>query len=73
MSNHKVGWSQRALLSGQTEEQVLSILLGSQEFFNRAQTLAGSGTADERFVKALYQLLFNRTPGANEVSIELAP
>src|SRR5262249_15324481 len=40
---------------GQTEEQVLSDFLSSNEFFNRAQTLVGSGTPQERYVQSLYQ------------------
>jgi CSLREA domain-containing protein len=56
------------LLQGQTEETVLSGILGSTEFFNHAQTLVGSGTAQERFVQALYQLLLNRTGSASELA-----
>jgi hypothetical protein len=57
-----------ALLSGQTEEQVLSQLLASTEFFNRAQTLIGSGTPNERYVQALYMLLLNRAGEASGVA-----
>src|SRR5207302_855887 len=56
------------LLAGQTDEQVLSLILGSAEFYDRAQALSSSGTADERYVQALYQLLLNRTGGAVEVA-----
>jgi predicted outer membrane repeat protein len=48
------------LLATQTEEQVLGLLLSSGEFYARAQTLSTSGTADQRYVAALYQLLLNR-------------
>src|SRR5262249_31607096 len=34
----------------------------------RAQTLIASGTPNERFVKALYQVLLNRTASPGEVS-----
>jgi uncharacterized membrane protein len=54
------GWA-TMLQQGQTEEQVLSGILASSEFYARAQTLIGSGTADERYVQALYLLLLNRT------------
>jgi hypothetical protein len=54
------GWV-NLLLQGQSEEQVLSGILGSPEFYGRAQTLIGSGSADERYVQALYLLLLNRT------------
>jgi len=56
------------LLQGQTEEQVLSRILGSQEFFNHAQTLIASGTPQERLVQALYQLLLKRAGTAGEVA-----
>ena len=49
------------LQQGQTEEQVLSRILASQEFYTRAQTLISTGTADERYVQALYGLLLDRT------------
>jgi hypothetical protein len=61
------GWV-NLLLAGQTEEQVLSGILGGPEFFNHAQTLVGTGTPSQRFVQALYQLLLNRTGGTGEVS-----
>jgi hypothetical protein len=57
----EAGWV-NLLQSGQTEEQVLSGILASPEFYARAQTLSSSGTADERYVQALYLLLLNR-PG----------
>jgi autotransporter-associated beta strand protein len=60
------GWV-NLLLAGQTEEQVLGQILGSAEFYARAQTLAAAGTPDQRFVQALYQVLLNRTPAAAEV------
>jgi len=55
------------LLQGQNEEAVLSGILDSSEFYTRAQTLIGSGSADERYVQALYLVLLNRAgdaPGA---------
>jgi len=57
-----------SLLSGNTEEKVLSGILESQEFYSRAQTLIASGSADERYVRSLYLLLFNRTASAAEVT-----
>ncbi len=63
------------LLAGQTEEQVLSQVLGDSagsEFYNRAQGLVASGTADERYVKALYLVLLNRTPSDAEVAGQVA-
>jgi hypothetical protein len=58
------------LAQGQTEEQVLSNLLGDpgHEFFNRAQVLVNSGTPQERYVQALYMLLLNRTGSGTEIS-----
>jgi hypothetical protein len=49
-------------------EQVLRGILGSDEFFNLAQTLVGSGTADERYVQGLYQQLLNRSGTRAEVA-----
>src|SRR5262249_44196300 len=42
------------------------------EFFGRAQTLVRSGSPQERFVQALYQVLLGRTPGASEVTGHVA-
>jgi hypothetical protein len=60
------GWVKR--LASQSEEAVLSQVLSSSEFYSRAQTLNASGTADERYVQALYQLLLDRTPNTAEVA-----
>jgi hypothetical protein len=56
------------LLQGQTEETVLSLILGSPEFYQRAQTLVLTGTPDERFVQALYQVLLHRTGSSLDIS-----
>jgi hypothetical protein len=56
------------LQGGQTEEQVLSQVLGTTEFLNRAQTLVSSGTANERYIQALYQVLLGRTASSAEVA-----
>jgi uncharacterized protein YkwD len=60
------GWV-NALLRGATEEQVLAGILGSPEFYGRARSLIRSGTADEKFIRALYRLLLKRDAGAAEV------
>jgi len=52
------------LQQGQTDEQVLSGILGSPEFTDRAQTLIGSATGSLSYVQALYHLLLNRTAPA---------
>jgi hypothetical protein len=63
----ELGWV--GLLSqGQTEEQVLSQILASPEFFGRAQGLVTSGSADERYAQALYLVLLNRTGSPAEVA-----
>jgi hypothetical protein len=54
--------------SGQTEEQVLSVILSSNEFFDRAQALIPTGTAQERYVQALYLLLLNRSAAPGELA-----
>jgi hypothetical protein len=56
------------LAQGQTHEQVLSGILSSDEFVNRTQSLVASGTADERYVQSLYQVLLNRTGTAADVA-----
>jgi hypothetical protein len=61
----ELGWVNA--LSVQPREQVLNQILGSVEFFGRAQVLIGSGTADQRFVGALYQLVLIRTGNSGEV------
>jgi hypothetical protein len=70
-NGEELGWV-NALVSGQTEEQVLSQILASPAFFARAQTLVPSGTADERYVEALYQALLGRAGGAPEVAAWVA-
>ena len=49
------------LLSGQSEEQVLGGILASAEFFARAQTLAATGSPQERFAEAVFQSLLGRS------------
>jgi hypothetical protein len=56
------------LKDNETEEQVISDILGSQEFFNLAQTQVITGTPNERFVTAVYQVLLGRTPRSDEVT-----
>ena len=58
----------KQLLAGQSEEQVFSAILGSQEFYDHAGALAGGQGTDATFVQALYQLLLNRTAGGDEVA-----
>jgi hypothetical protein len=60
------GWASQ-LLAGQTEEQVLSQILGSAEFYDRAQTLGFGGTADQNYVQPLYQVLLNRRASSSEL------
>jgi hypothetical protein len=67
LSGEEQGWV-RLMLNGETEEQIIAGILSSPEFYARAQTLISSGTPDERFVQALYQLLLNRTASSAEVS-----
>jgi uncharacterized repeat protein (TIGR01451 family) len=63
-NGEEMGWVN--LLQSLTQEQALSYILGSQEFFNRAQSLIATRTAQERSVQALYQLLLNRTASTAE-------
>lgn len=57
-----------ALLNGAREEDILLNILGSPEFYDRAQTLQSSGTPDERFVESLFEELLGRTPGGEEIA-----
>jgi hypothetical protein len=63
------GWV-NALLSGQTEEQVLSQFFSTQEFYNRAPIITGDGglPSNQEYVKALYRVVFNRVPSAGELN-----
>jgi hypothetical protein len=61
------GWV-NLLLQGQLEEQVLADILGSPEFFARAQTLVSAGTAQQRYVQALYQTVLGRAGADSEVA-----
>ncbi len=62
------GWV-NGLLAGMTEEQVITGIASSSEFYSRAAALVNSGTPDQRFVTALYELVLGRQspPGAGEV------
>ncbi|HLN29651.1 MAG TPA: DUF4214 domain-containing protein [Gemmataceae bacterium] len=60
------------LTGGASEEVTLSGILGSLEFNTRAQLLVSSGTADERYVQALYLVLLNRTGSNGEVASHVA-
>jgi hypothetical protein len=60
------GWV-NSLLQGVTEEDTLAAIVATPEFYNRAQQLSTSGTADQRFVQTLYSLVLNRTASAGEV------
>ncbi len=61
------GWV-NMLMSGASEEQVIAGIVSSDEFYQRTQSLVSSGTSDQRFVQALYQVLLNRTAGDAEVA-----
>jgi hypothetical protein len=61
-----------ALRGGASRESVLAVILSSPEFYARAQTLIPSGTADERYVQALYQHVLGRAPSAAEVQSMVA-
>jgi hypothetical protein len=63
------GWV-NALAQGTTEELILAGILGSPEYYERAQLLFPSvpeQTRDARFVHSLYQLLLGRGPSSSEV------
>jgi hypothetical protein len=63
----KEEWAWVSLLqAGHSEEQVLSQLLATTDFYNHAQNLVPSGTADERYVQALYQVLLGRSGDSHQ-------
>ncbi|HKB36541.1 MAG TPA: DUF4214 domain-containing protein, partial [Gemmataceae bacterium] len=61
------GWVQM-LQSGTSEEQVLSGILASPEFYARAQTMGFADTPDGNYVRALYQLLLDRSASGSELA-----
>jgi hypothetical protein len=67
VGGEELGWVYE-LLAGATEEAVLGGILGSTEFFQRAQTLVQNGSPQERFVQELYAGLLNRTPNPGEIA-----
>jgi len=59
------------LQAGHSEEDVLAGLLGSSEFYNRAQQLANLASPDDPdadFVRALYETLLGRAGSQSEIS-----
>jgi hypothetical protein len=60
------------LLASQTQEQVLSDILGSTEFFNDAQNMGFGKTKAENYVMALYKDLLGRTPSSTELANQVA-
>jgi hypothetical protein len=63
----ELGWV-GALQAGRSEEQVLSHVLGSTEFYDRAQTLIGGSDANANYVQALYLVLLDRKASDSEVA-----
>jgi hypothetical protein len=61
------GWVS-TLAQGASQEQVMTGLLGSQEFYTRAQTLFTTGSGNDRFIKALYQVTLHRSPSTSEMT-----
>ena len=63
------------MLAGATEEQVLSGLLGTQEYYNHAPQnpgVGGGSPTDTTFIKALFTQLLNRQPSSTELNFWLA-
>jgi hypothetical protein len=67
VNGEEQGWV-NLLLRGEAEEQVLAGILSSGEFYARAQTLISSGTADQRWIAAMYQVLLGRMASSAEIS-----
>jgi uncharacterized protein YkwD len=58
-----------ALVRGETEEAALIGMLASPEFYARAVSLSRTGTADQRYVAALYSLLLHRSVTVGEADL----
>jgi virginiamycin B lyase len=61
----------QALNGGATEEDVISVILGSPEYFRHAPLLAmmgGGPSNDQTYIKALYLQLLNRPARGSEVN-----
>ena len=73
-NGEEAGWAQQlaswaqAHASNAGEQQVLVQFLSSPEFFQHAQALGFTGTADAQFVQAVYGLALTRTPSASELA-----
>jgi subtilisin-like proprotein convertase family protein/photosystem II stability/assembly factor-like uncharacterized protein len=69
MNGEELGWAE-LMVNGTAPERVLSDILASQEYYNRAPILPGIGGApsDSAYVMALYMQLLNRVPTPAEVS-----
>jgi hypothetical protein len=63
------GWI-KGLEKGMTEEQVITGIASTPEFYSRANGLVSSGTPDQRFVISLYHLVLGRQadPSSAEVA-----
>jgi uncharacterized protein YkwD len=57
-----------ALMFGITEEQILSGILSSAEYYNLAAASLGVGPSDEAYVQVLFQTFLGRIPGAGEIA-----
>ncbi len=67
----ETGWV-NALTQGMTEELIIAGILGSPEFYTRAQSISTIGSQDERFLRSLYSVLMGRAPAGGEVANWLA-
>jgi hypothetical protein len=55
-------------LATRTEEEVLSIILSTQEYFAHAQVVFPTGTPIERYVALVYQSILNRPADSSEIA-----
>jgi hypothetical protein len=60
-----------AMLAGATEEQVISGILGSPEYFNHAASIPGIGgtASNDTHIRAVYRQLLNRDAGQADLDI----
>jgi subtilisin-like proprotein convertase family protein len=60
-----------AMVNGATEEQILTTILGSPEYFNHSATIPGVGggpPSNTTFIRAFYAQLLQRTPTQAEIN-----
>ncbi len=61
-------WASAIVGGSLSEELAEASIIGSTEFQLRAQSMFSTGSSDERFLRALYRTLLNRTASDSEIN-----